>query len=447
MNDSRTARHRLLHANDRDGEYPPSWYAASADQLAPFAPLAGEASCDVAVIGAGYSGLSCALHLAGRGYDVVVLEAQRVGWGASGRNGGQVGTGQRLEQDELEQKVGETLARAAWDIAAEAKALVKSLVATHGIGCDLKPGALHANHRARFDRHSEAYAAFLQERYDYHAIRYVPPSQMRDMLGSSDYSGGTLDTDAAHLHPLNYALGLARAAQAAGVRIHERSEVVSVSPGATVRVRTAGPAGADGGVLRARHVVYACNGYLDGLEGEVAARVMPINNFIIATEPLGEERARSLIRDDVCVADSRFVINYYRLTADRRLLFGGGETYGYRFPADIAGFVRRPMLKVYPQLADVRIDYGWGGTLAITLSRLPHFARLDGNRLSISGYSGSGVALATGAGALAAEAIDGVASRFDVMHRLPTPSFPGGQWLRSPLLALAMTWYALRDRL
>ncbi len=435
------ASRRLLHANDRDGEYPASYYAATASGSPAHAPLTGDAACDVAVIGAGYSGLSCALHLAERGYDVVVLDAHRVGWGASGRNGGQVGTGQRLEQDELEKRVGETLARQAWAIAADATALVKDLVRRHDIACDLKPGALHVNHRARFDRHSRAYVDFLNERYDYREIRYVPPDELAGMLGASGYSGGSLDTGAAHLHPLNYALGIAAAALARGVRIHERSEVLEVTPGDPVRLRTAS------GSLRARHVVYACNGYLGDLDRRVAARVMPINNFIIATEPLGEARARELIRDDVCVADSRFVINYYRLSADKRLLFGGGENYGYRFPRDIKAFVRRPLLKVYPQLADTRIDYGWGGTLAITMSRLPHFERLDGNRLSISGYSGSGVAMATCAGAIAAEAVDGVATRFDVMNQLPTPVFPGGSRLRSPLLALAMTWYALRDRL
>ena len=436
-----SASRRLLHVNDRDGEYPPSYYAATANASPPHPPLAGDTTCDVAVIGAGYSGLSCALHLAERGYDVVVLDAHRVGWGASGRNGGQVGTGQRLEQDELEKRVGESLARQAWDVAAQATALVKDLVQRHGIECDLKPGALHVNHRARFDRHTRAYVDFLNERYGYREIRYVPPDELAGMLGARGYSGGSLDVGAGHLHPLNYALGIAAAALSKGARIHERSEVIEVTPGDPVRLRTAS------GTLRARHVVYACNGYLGDLDGRVAARVMPINNFIIATEPLDEARARTLIRDDVCVADSRFVINYYRLSADKRLLFGGGETYGYRFPRDIKAFVRRPMLEVYPQLADLGIDYGWGGTLAITMSRLPHFERLDGNRLSISGYSGSGVAMATCAGAVAAEAIDGVATRFDVMNKLPTPVFPGGSRLRSPLLALAMTWYALRDRL
>ncbi|MFA5538446.1 MAG: FAD-binding oxidoreductase, partial [Gemmobacter sp.] len=195
----------------------------------------------------------------------------------------------------------------------------------------------------------------------------------------------------------------------------------------------------------AGHVVLACNGYLGGLEPQVAARVMPINNFIIATEPLGG-RATEILSEPVAVADTRFVVNYWRLSEDGRLLFGGGESYGYRFP-DIVRTVRRPMLQVYPQLADARIDHAWGGTLAITMNRLPCFARPHPNVLSASGYSGHGVAMATMAGKVLAEAVAGRAGRFDLMAGLPAARFPGGGALRWPLLVLAMTWYSLRDRL
>ncbi|GJL83110.1 MAG: gamma-glutamylputrescine oxidase [marine bacterium B5-7] len=440
MSSPNASRKSLLYMNDQPGRYPQSWYAETADTLPEQPALKGEHSYDIAVIGGGYSGLSCALDLAERGYRVALIEAHRVGWGASGRNGGQIGTGQRLEQDELEDLVGDELARAAWDIAEQAKARVYSLIEKFDIQCDLKPGELHVNHRPRFDRHSKSYAEFVATCYGYNKIRYVEPDEISAMLGTHDYSGGTLDMGAGHLHPLNYALGLARAALSKGVDIFERSEVSRIEPGDRVVVH------GESGKVSCRYLVLACNGYLGDLETRVAERVMPINNFIIATEPLGQEVARSLIRDDVCVADSRFVINYYRLSADHRLLFGGGENYGYRFPADIKQFVRPHMLKIYPQLADTQIDYGWGGTLAITRKRLPHFERLAGNILSISGYSGSGVALATGAGAIAAEAIDGVATRFDVMNKLPTPKFPGGSRWRSPLLVLAMIWFSLRDR-
>ncbi|MCP3883500.1 MAG: FAD-binding oxidoreductase [Sulfitobacter sp.] len=441
MPENSPSANRLLHINDRYGEHPASYYAASAVGMPRLDSVYGAVDCDVAVVGAGFTGLSTALHLAEAGYDVVLLEAHCVGWGASGRNGGQISSGQRLEQDELEKLVDSELARKAWTIAEESKALVGSLIDKHGISCDYKPGALHANHRRSYDSHSRAYAELLNTRYGYSDIRYVPPEELADMVGTLDYSGGVLDMGAGHLHPLNFTLGLARAAIAAGVHIYERSEVMSVTAGDPVSIRTAC------GAVTARYLVYACNGYMGGLDRRVARRVMPINNFIIATETLDESLAKSLIRDDVCVSDSRFVINYYRLSADRRMLFGGGENYGYRFPADIKTFVRKYMLKIYPQLKDTRVEYGWGGTLAITMSRLPYFERLAPNIISASGYSGAGVALATGAGAMVAQAIDGVATRFDVMNALPTPRFPGGLHLRSPLLALAMTWYALRDRL
>lgn len=431
----------LLHANDRRGEYPRSWYAATAAP-APMRPaLAGPRRADVCIIGAGYTGLSAALHLAEAGLEVVVLDAHRAGWGASGRNGGQAGTGQRRDQEELEAMLGRPDARRLWDLAEEAKALVRSLIARHAIDCDASPGIIHADHKARHVPHSRAHAEKLNREYDYPHIRFVDREEMRTLVGSPAYHGGTIDTDAFHLHPLNYALGLARAAEAAGATIFEQSEVTRIVRGDPAVVRTAG------GEVSAAHVLVACNGYVGGLEPGTAARVMPINNFIIATEPLGEARAGQLIANNAAVADSRFVVNYFRLTPDFRLLFGGGESYGYRFPADIPAFVRRPMLKVYPDLADVAIDYGWGGTLAITAKRLPAYRRVSANILSASGFSGQGVTLATLAGRLAGEAILGQAERFDVMAAIPATPFPGGAYLRQPLLAAAMSWYALRDRL
>jgi gamma-glutamylputrescine oxidase len=431
----------FLFRNDRPGVHPESYYAATANPIAAFPALAGDTDCDVCIVGGGFTGLSAALELTERGLDVVLLEAHRAGWGASGRNGGQAGSGQRRDQDWLERAVGHEDARRLWDIAQEAKALVKERVARHEIACDLKPGILHVDHKRGFVAASHAYAEKLQREYDYQDIRAVGGDEARGMLGSTLYYGGWLDTGAAHLHPLNFALGLADAARAAGARIFERSPVIGVDAGTPARVRT------EAGQVRAHFVVLACNGYLDGLSPHVAARVMPINNFIIATEPLGEERARQIIRDDVAVTDSKFVINYFRLSADRRLLFGGGETYSYDFPADIKAFVRPYMLRVYPQLADARIDYGWGGTLGITLKRMPYFARMAPNVLTASGYSGHGVALATLAGQILADAVEGTLGRFDVMAGIPARAFPGGTKLRYPLMVLAMLWYGVRDRL
>ncbi len=431
----------LLTANDRPGEYPRSWYAETADMLPPFPAAAGDIRADACVIGGGYAGLSAALHMAEAGLDVVLLEASRVGFGASGRNGGQVGTGQRLDQDQLERMVGKVRARTLWDMALEAVDLVRALIARHGIACDWADGIIHADHRARFVPHSHAYAEKLARDYGYDLIRPLDRDEIRDLVGSEDYHGGLLDMGGGHLHPLNYALGLARAARDAGVRLFETSRVTEIAPGTPVTVRTAQA------TIRAPHVVIAANGYLGGLEPRIARHVMPINNFIVATEPLSPEAARALIRDNHAVADSRFVINYFRLSADRRLLFGGGESYGWRFPRDIRAKVRKPLLQVFPQLADTPLTHAWGGTLGITMTRMPHFARPAPGVLSVGGFSGHGVALATLAGRLAAEAVQGQASGFDLMASVPTPAFPGGALLRWPLLVLAMTWFSLRDRL
>ncbi len=430
----------LLYANDRRGAYPDSWYAATATPLERFAPLQGETRADVCVVGAGYTGLSAALHLAEAGLDVVLLEAQRVGFGASGRNGGQLGSGQRMEQTALEKLVGPEDAGKLWDLAEEAKHLVKSLVARHGIECHLKPGVAHACFTERETAAEHANADHLAERYGYDRIEKLDPDAMRALCPSPVYRGGTLDMGAGHLHPLAYALGLARAALKAGVRIHEGTLVQNIAHGRPARVIT------NGGAVRADHVIFACNGYLGNLDDRIAARVMPINNFIAATEPLGDEAARVLTRD-VAVADSKFVINYFRLSHDRRLLFGGGESYGYKFPRDIAAVVRKPMREIFPHLADVRIDHAWGGTLAITLKRMPYLTRPAPNVLSASGYSGHGVGTATHAGKLMADAVQGEAEGFDTLSRVPTPAFPGGAALRTPLLVLAMTWFSLRDRL
>ncbi|WP_340108989.1 FAD-binding oxidoreductase [Pikeienuella sp. HZG-20] len=430
----------LLHANDAPGVDAPSWYAATAAARADHPPLKGRTKADICVVGGGYTGLSAALHLAERGFDVVLLDAHRVGWGASGRNGGQVGSGQRLGQRDLEALLGRAHADQLWALAEEAKALVKALIRRHAIACSLRPGLIHAAHRARLAPALRRESAHLAARYG-HQTEYLDRDALHALVGSPAYHAGLIDPGAAHLHPLNYALGLARAAAAAGVRIHENSEAVSIEDQTRPLVRTAD------GVVEADQAILACNGYLGGLAPDIAARVMPINNFIIATEPLTPERARSLIANDMAVADTKFVVNYYRLSPDRRLLFGGGESYGYRFPSDIKAFVRTRMLKIYPQLRDARIDFGWGGTLAITRNRMPHLARSGAAILSASGYSGHGVAMATLAGALAAEAAAGQAERFDIFASVPSPRFPGGGRLRWPLLALAMLWYRLRDRL
>lgn len=430
----------LLFSNDTRGLYPPSWYAATATPLDPFAPLRGEARADVCIIGAGYTGLSAALHLAELGYEVVVLEAHRVGFGASGRNGGQLGSGQRMEQDDLERLVGKDDAHKLWELAEEAKKVTKGLISKHKIDCHLKPGIAHLGFSKSETADLHDYAGKLENDYGYSHLDLLDHDAAQALCPSPKYKGGVMDWDAAHLHPLSYALGLARAASAAGARIHEMSHVHQVREGTQAIVQT------DKGRVIADHVILAGNGYLGGLNRKVAARVMPINNFIAATEPLGADTARVLTRD-VAIADTKFVVNYFRLSHDGRLLFGGGESYGYRFPSDIAAKVRKPMCEIFPHLKDVRIDYAWGGTLGITMKRMPYVARLAPNILSASGYSGHGVGTATHAGKLMAQAIHGEASGFDTLARVPAPAFPGAGAFRTPLLALAMSWYALRDRM
>lgn len=431
----------LLDVNDRPGEYPPSFYAAQADHLARMPPARGEIRTDVCVIGAGFTGLSTAYHLAARGYDVRLLEAQRIGFGASGRNGGQVGQGQRRDQDELEALYGKTHAKELWSIGMEAVELVRELAARPEIRATFHPGILHADHRARFVTHSRSHAEFMRTEYDYEHIRFVDRDEIRDIVGSPAYFGGTLDTRSGHIDPLELALGLARLAGEAGATLHEGSRVLAIDEGAQMTVTT------DKARIAADHVVLACNGYVGNLHNDVTRRVMPINNYIVATEPLDYETRRSILRDNIAVADSKFVVNYFRFSDDDRLLFGGTETYGYRFPRDIAAQVRRPMTQIFPQLAETRIDHAWGGTLGITLNRLPHYATYGGRILSMSGFSGQGVALGTLSGQIAAEAIAGQAERFDVMARLNTPEFPGGRHFQYPLMVLGMLWYGLRDRL
>ncbi len=418
-----------------------SYYTATANPLPPFSALTGETRCDVCVIGGGYTGLSTAIHLRRRGYDVRVLEAHSVGWGASGRNGGHVGTGQRADQHTLEQLVGREHARQLWDLGLDAVKLVCDLIDEFAIDCDLATGNLHVAHRTSAATELREEVEHLRNHYDYDPIRYVDAGELAEMSSARGMHGGTLDLGARHLHPLNYCLGLARAATESGALIHENSRVLRYEEADGVSVYT------EHGRVNCDHLVLACNGYLGKLEKRVAGQIMPINNYMLATEPLDEDLARRLIRDNCSMSDSRFVINYWKLSADRRLLFGGGESYTSRFPDDIKGFVRKYMLRIYPELADTHIAYGWGGTLAITLNRMPALGSLSPRVFYGHGFSGHGVPIATLAGQLLSEAVAGTAERFDVMATVPSPKFPGGTLLRWPGLVAGMLYFALRDRL
>ncbi|GLS17110.1 gamma-glutamylputrescine oxidase [Labrys miyagiensis] len=419
-----------------------SYYTATAHKLAPQPVLAGDQRADICIVGAGYTGLGAALAFAERGLSVIILEAAEIGSGASGRNGGQVHSGQRRDQDYLENLVGLDGAKALWAMAEEAKAHLKGLIARYRIECDYKNGILVADHKPHYVAMSQAYAEKLRTVYGYDKVEAVDKQQLDALLGASGYHGGFIDHDGGHLHPLNLALGLARAALDVGVRIYERSRAVGYeSKGGKALVRT------DKGSVSADWLILAGDGYLSGLDAYTEARVMPINNFLLATQPFSDNEARALIANDYAVADSRFVVNYYRLSADRRLIFGGGENYGRGFPADMKAFVRKRMLKVFPQLADKPIDYAWGGTLGITTTRLPFVRRLAPNVLTASGYSGQGVMLAPYFGKILADVTAATLGEFDRLAVLPTPPFPGGRLLRWPTLVAGMSYFALRDRL
>ncbi len=418
-----------------------SYYQATAIGFTPRPALKDSVHADVCIIGAGYTGLSCALHLAGRGLKVIVLEAEHAGYGASGRNGGQVIPGQRIDQVELEKRYGNAHAHTLWSLACEAQSMVRTLVEAHRIECGVKSGHLTAAVRKSHAIDLQNYVEHLQTHYNYKSARYVGEDDIPRFVSTKLYKGGLFDEAGLHLHPLNYALGLARAAETAGAIIFHGSRVTRVEAGATCIVHT------NQGSVTAGFVVYACNGYLEDLDRDLASTIMPISNYVAATEQLSADEARALIPSDAAIADTKFVLDYYRLSEDNRLVFGGGETYGARDADDAERFVRPCIERVFPKLAGIGIPFAWGGRLAITMPRLPHVGRRAPNLYFAQGYSGQGVAIATLCGRLIAEAIGNQAERFDVMAKLNIPRLPGGALLRQPLLQLGLMWYALRDRL
>lgn len=414
------------------------WYAATAQARADHPALIGNCQADVAIVGGGATGLSAALHLAQRGASVVLLEAARIGDGASGRNGGQIIPGLRLGAAELLAKFGEARGGALFHLALSARDLVVDLVARHGIDCDLALSGHLTTAVRRRDLDGFAAEAAAAARLGYPGLSVLEAGAARAAVASGGH-GALLDAGGGHFHTLNYTLGLGRAAADAGAQLHEHSAVTRLErTGAGVVLHT------PGGTVTAAQAILAGDALLGPLHARVHSRIMPVANYIVTTAPLADGGA-ALIPGNQAVSDSRFVVNYFRRTPDGRLLFGGGERYTPRPPADMAAFVRPFLERSFPMLAGVGIDHAWGGLVSITRSRLPDIGR-DGPLLWAHGYSGQGAVLSTLGGALLAEAVEGDESRFRQFADIAPPGFPGGQVLRGPLHVLGMLWYALRDR-
>jgi gamma-glutamylputrescine oxidase len=418
------------------------WYWTATPEPPPLPPLRGEADCDVGVVGAGLAGISAALHLAGRGYRVVVLESERVGWGASGRSGAQALPGVAAGQDKLRALLGDGDARRIWDMSVDSLALLRRQVAAHNIDCDLVDGQIHVAIKPRQHEELVAWSRELIEDYGYTSVRMLDRASLRDHVASERYLSGMLDTNGAHLQPLKYLRGLAAAARRAGVIIHENSRVTGHS-----RRDNALRLHAAEGTLRCRQVVYAGNAWLGSTAPQIARRIMPVGTYIVATEPLGEQRATALLPQNAAVTDINWVLDYFRRSSDHRLLFGGRVSYSGLDPFNTAEATRKRMVRVFPQLAGARITHAWGGYVDITMNRAPDFGRIEPDVYYLQGFSGHGIALTGMAGQLVAEAIAGDSERFDVFARIPHREFPGGAALRRPALVLAMLYYRLRDLL
>jgi gamma-glutamylputrescine oxidase len=429
-----------------------SYYAASAPRDRSFPALQSNLDCDVAVVGAGLAGLSAAIELADRGYSVVVVEAGQVGWGASGRNGGQVIAGLACDQSTIKEQLGEDAARRVWDMTMEALRLVGERRQRFGIDCDWRSGYLCLAVGERKGRELRAWRELMQRAYGYET-RWIEPAEMPQWIASPRFRSGIHDPLGGHLHPLKYCFGLARAAQDLGVRIHEDSAVVELQAGPWVRLRTAA------GSVRASHVLLAGNVYLQGLAPAIEKRIMPVGTYIVASEPLVPELARSLIPSQSAVCDTNFVLDYFRTTADHRVLYGGRVSYTTATPKNLAASMQRRMARTFPQLKDTRIDCAWGGFVDISMNRAPDFGRLPNadaargatrehaNIYYLQGFSGHGLALTGLAGRLVAEAIAGNAERFDTFARIRHRPFPGGPLLRTPALVAGTAYYRLRDLL
>jgi len=422
-----------------------NYYYATTPSAAPFEVLRGDLRADVCVVGGGISGLSAALHLRERGYSVALLEAEHLGFGGSGRSGGQSIFGYACEMSTLEKAVGPADALRMWQVACEGLDLQRELIRKHAIDCDYVPGHMIVGLKKRHDDSLRAEVDHLANKYDYHSLRFMEREEVRGIIASDRYTSALYDTNGGHLHSYRYTRGLGTAAAAAGVSVFENSWVtrldVAQSGNADHVVHTAR------GVVRARHLLVAGGALLGQLVPELARKLLAIGTYIVATQPLGEARASALIRNGAAVTDMNWILDYFRVLKDTRLLFGGRVSYSGIDPFDSGRVLRQRITKVFPQLTDARVEYTWGGYLDITTNRAPHFGRLAPNAFYIQGLSGHGMVIAGIAGKLASEAIAGNSERFDMYSRIQHVNFPGGPLFRRPALVLAMLWFRLLDLL
>ncbi|WP_432372861.1 NAD(P)/FAD-dependent oxidoreductase [Pantoea allii] len=421
--------------------YVENYYTVTRNPHAPWPVLQESVQCDVCIIGAGFTGLSAGLFLTEAGYDVVLLEASRVGFGASGRNGGQAVNSYSRDVDVIEQRYGNDTAKMLGSMMFEGGDIIRDRIDRYAIACDYRPGGIFAAFNARQMAHlAKQKAAWA--RYGNHELELLDERGIRREVASERYVGGLLDKRGAHLHPLNLALGEAEAIRRHGGRIYEQSAALSVNYGSPNRVKTAQ------GEVSATFLIFAGNAYLPSeLEPRLSRKSMPCGSQIIATEPLSRDQALALLPNNYSVEDCNYLLDYFRLSADNRLLYGGGVIYGAREPADVEKIIRPKMLRTFPQLHNVKLDFAWSGNFLLTMSRMPQFGRLENNVYFMQGDSGHGVTATHLSGKLISEVLRGDAERFDAFARLPHLPFPGGRRFKVPLTAMGAAWYALRDRL
>ena len=422
-------------------EHTNSYYAASKNWQTDYPKLEGDHHCDVAIVGGGFTGVSAALRLIEHGYKVAVVEANRISWGASGRNGGQLIDGFVMDLDKFEKKVGKIGAEIAYQMGIESRDVVLERIKKHSIDCDLKFGFLDvAMNQGDIDDFHEWLEEKQENNYP-HKMEFITQENLKQHVGSDKYIAGVVNYGNGHLHPLNLCIGEARAIVDQGGAIFEQSLVKKIKHGKNPKLIT------ENGVVHAKKVILAGNAYLRKTEPKLAGAVIPAGSYIIATEPLSESLANELLPSDMAVCDQRVGLDYYRLSADRRMLFGGLCNYSGRNPKSIKGVLQPKMLNVFPQLAGKRIDYEWGGYIGISINRIPQMGRIQNNTYYVQGYSGHGLCPTHIAGNVIADAIVGDTERFDVFEKVKHIRLPGGMWFANPALALGMMWFRLKELL